>query len=62
MFNFFNRKSNQTAYVIIARYSAGDWLRRFVLTDVSAYAACRRFDQAAEFQEWTRVSNASLES
>ena len=62
MFNFFNRKPSQAEYVVIARYSAGDWFRRFVLTDSSAYAACRRFDQASEFQEWTRVSNASLEN
>lgn len=61
MFNFFNRNQEQNEYVVIARYREGDWFRRFVLTDRNAYQACRRFDQAPEFQDWTRVSNASLE-
>ena len=62
MFNFFNRNQASNEYVIIARYREGDWFRRFVLSDKSPYSACRRFDQASEFQEWTRVSNASLEN
>ena len=59
MFNFFRRQPQQE-YVVIARYSAGHWFRRFILTAPSPYEAARTFDQAAEFQEWTRVSGATL--
>ena len=61
MFNFFRRRQ-QREYVLIARYSTGDWLRRFVLTAASPYEAARSFDQSPEFQEWTRVSGATLEA
>lgn len=59
MFNFFRREP-QREYVVIARYSSGDWMRRFVLTAPSPYAAARLFDQSREFVEWTRVSNATI--
>ena len=64
MFNFFRFNSDkpQQSYVIIARYKVGDWFRRFVVTESSAYKACRTFDQNPEFKEWIRVSNASLEN
>ena len=64
VFNFFrfNSTKPKQPYVIIARYKVGDWFRRFVLTAASPYEACREFDQSSEFQEWTRVSNASLEN
>ena len=64
VFNFFrfNRTKPEQDYVVIARYKVGDWFRRFTLTAVSPYAACRDFDQSSEFAEWTRVSNASLEN
>ena len=64
MFNFlrFNSSKPQQPYVIIARYKVGDWFRRFVVAETSAYRACRVFDQSPEYKEWIRVSNASLES
>ena len=61
MFNFFRRQP-QREYVVIARYSAGHWFRRFTLTAPSSYEAARKFDQAPEFHDWTRVSGATLEN
>lgn len=64
MLNFlrFARREQNQSFVIIARYKEGDWFRRFLITETSGYRACRVFDQSPEFEEWTRVSNASLEN
>ena len=56
---FFNRKP-QKAYTLIARYGAGNWMKRFEITAASPYEACRKFDTDPQYQIYTRVSGATL--
>ncbi len=63
MFNFFRRFiAKEQNFRVVARYYRGDWFRQFSVQATSAYAACRAFDQSKNFQNWIRVSNASLEN
>jgi hypothetical protein len=63
MFNFFRRlTAKEQKFRVVARYYRGDWFRQFSVEATSAYAACRAFDQSENFQNWIRVSNATLEN
>lgn len=63
MFNLFRRfTAKKQNFRVIARYYRGDWFRHFSVEATSAYAACRTFDQSENFQNWIRVSNATLEN
>lgn len=63
MFNLFRRfTAKEQNFRVVARYYRGDWFRQFSVEATSAYAACRAFDQSEDFQNWIRVSNATLEN
>ncbi len=59
MFGIFNRLLQEQTYTIVARNRVGSWFKTFAVRGVSAYDACRRFDNTEH--EWTRVSGATLE-
>lgn len=59
MFNFFRRQP-QRPYAIIARYGAGNWMKRFEIEAASPYEACRKFDTDPQYIRFTRVSGATF--
>ena len=61
MFGIFNRLRHEDTYVVYARYRPGHFIKQYTVRGVSAYDACRRFDQSEISDRWTRVSGATLE-
>ena len=57
---FFRGNLEPTRYQIIARYSNGYWFKQFEVEAYGSYEACRFFDTSDCFQEWTRVSGATI--
>lgn len=58
-FRFFNRKPQQE-FTVLARYRTGHWFKRFTVSAVTAYEACRKFDQSEDGLNWIRVSGATV--
>ena len=47
-------------YEIIARVQNGDFMSRHIVEAVDAYQACRKFDTSPDYQQYIRVSGATI--
>ena len=61
MLNFFRRQP-QRDYDILARTKAGTYFLRHTVRAASPYEACRLFDTDPQFQNYVRVSGATISS
>lgn len=59
MFHRFFRREPQLNFCIIARFGAGNWMKRFQIEAASGYEACRIFDTDPQYQYYTRISGAT---
>ena len=56
----FSLKRQLKRYTIVARIRNGTFMSRHIVEAVDAYQACRKFDTSPEYEQYIRVSGATL--